>query len=75
MNFNMFSDLALTLSVEVEENRIPELYNALSSTLRVSDFDAENIRTESTKEWLLFMNISFGGGEGKLKGEVPAIPG
>ena len=75
MNFNIFSDLALSLSVEIEENRILDLHRTLSGILGISDFDTESVQKESTKEWLVFINISFGGGKGELRTEKPAVPG
>lgn len=75
INFNMFSDLALSLNIEIEENRILELYKALTHILNVSDFDTKNINFESRKEWLIFMNISFSIGKGELKKEIPSVPG
>jgi hypothetical protein len=71
MNFNMFSDLALTLSVEIEENKIQTLHRALSRVVNVSKLEVHNINLESKKEWLIFMNISFGKGKGELKQEIP----
>ncbi len=71
MNFNMFSDIALTLSVEIEENKIQTLHKALSRVANISILDVHNINLDSKKEWLIFMNISFGKGKGKLKQEIP----
>jgi hypothetical protein len=67
MNFSMFSDLALSLSIEIEENKIQALHKALSHILKVSDFSEGNINVNSRKEWLIFMNISFSSGKGELK--------
>ena len=75
MNFNMFSDLALSLSVEIEENKIARLHEELSSVLKISDFNLEDINPKSSKEMVIFMNISFGSGKGKLKSEIPSVPG
>ncbi|MDN5201971.1 hypothetical protein QQ008_11370 [Fulvivirgaceae bacterium BMA10] len=74
MNFNMFSDLALSLSIEIEENKIPALHSTLSEILKVSGLK-ENVNPDSTKDWLIFINISFSSGKGELKREVPAVPG
>ncbi len=74
-NFHMFSDLALSLSIEITENSIHELHKALRKVLTVSEFNPEDIRSTSKKEWLIFVNISFGGGTGDLTKEVPAVPG
>ena len=75
VNFNMFSDLALSLSVEIEENKIQKLHRALSQIINVSELKLDNINLESKKDWLIFMNISFGRGKGELKQETPEIPG
>lgn len=75
VNFSMFSDLALSLSIEIEENRIFGLYKTLSSILKISGFDIKNINSESAKERLIFLNISFSSGRGELKNEIPDVPG
>lgn len=75
VNFNMFSDLALSLSIEIDENKITGLYGSLNDVLNVSGFEPENINQESKKERLIFMNISFGQGSGDLKLDIPAVPG
>ncbi len=75
VNVNMFSDLALSLTIEVEENQIIPLHQQLSTILTVSDVSDGNINPNSKEEWLLFVNISFGKGKGDLMIEVPAVPG
>ena len=74
MNFNMFSDLAITFSIEIPENRIIELHNALKSILKISDIESKHAIAQSKKEWLIFMNISFSKGTGELKIEKPEVP-
>ena len=59
VNFNLFSDLALTLSIEIEEANIVLLHNALSQIVDKSDIDIQDINSEYKKEWIIFMNISF----------------
>lgn len=75
INFNMFSDLALSLSIEIEENSISKLHQALAKILTISEFEPKSIRFASKKECLIFFNISFGSGKGKLKHKVPSVPG
>lgn len=75
VNFNMYSDLALSLTIEVEEDQIIPLHQQLRTILTVSDLSDGNIKPNSKEEWLLFVNISFGQGKGELKNEVPAVPG
>ncbi len=75
MNFNLFSDLALSLSIEIEENRINDLFTSLNNFLKLSEINAEIINPKSKKEWLIFLNISFSQGTGKLQIEIPSVPG
>ena len=74
-NFNMYSDLAMSLSIEIEEKRIQALHLALSERLTISPRELSGIDERSDKDWLIFMNISFGSGTGKLKREIPSVPG
>ena len=75
MNSNMFSDLALALSIEIEENRINALYEELLSVLTISSEAPKNMNLNSKKEWLIFINISFGQGKGDHKIDIPNVPG
>lgn len=75
INFNMFSDLALSLSIEIEENKIHILHKALSLFVNISELETHDLNLESTKEWMIFLNISFSRGKGELKQEIPEVPG
>ena len=75
INFNMFSDLALNLSIEIEARDLIKLHSALSKILRISELDSSEIRMESKKEYYLFLNISFTKGKGNLKNLIPEVPG
>lgn len=71
----MFSDLALSLSIEIEEREIEGLHKALSTISNLSEFDVNSIRAESEKDWTIFLNISFSDGTGNLAQEVPDVLG
>lgn len=75
VNFNMFSDLEISLSIEIEEYRIADLYTSFSKNLNISECDLKIINLNSKKDWMIFMSISFSVGKGKLSVEKPAIPG
>jgi hypothetical protein len=75
LNFNMFSDYAISLSIEIEEGGIQDLHKTLSQILKVSELDPENINTDSRKDWLILMNITFSGGKGEIKSKIPSVPG
>lgn len=67
VNFNMFSDLAMSLSIEIEANKINNLHQDLKKTLQISGLNFNEKWQNSKKEWLIFMNISFTKGKGNLK--------
>jgi len=75
VNSYLFSDLALTLSLEIEESHIKKLHKLLSQLLDTTCATPIKIDTASKKEWLIAMNISFAKGSGELKQEIPAVPG
>lgn len=74
INFNMYSDLSLVLNIEIPEDRILDLHNGLNSFLTISDITSADIQN-TKKDWLIFLNISFGRGMGDLKSEIPDVPG
>ena len=75
INFNMFSDLALSLTVEIEENKISNLHRELASILQISESKPEHLNINSKSDWWILMNVSFGKGQGNLKIEIPNVPG
>jgi len=75
INFNMFSELALSLSIEIKESGIQALHKALGVVANISDYNDEVANSESTKDWLILLNITFGQGQGDLKTIVPDVPG
>jgi len=73
INFNMFSDLALSLSIEIPENKVDGLHQALTNFLKLSGQDYTDLNSPS--ECLIFLNVSFGAGRGELKIKIPEVPG
>ncbi|WP_040280309.1 hypothetical protein [Psychroserpens damuponensis] len=67
VNFNMFSDLAMSLSIEIEANQINNLHQGLKKTLQISSLNFDEEWQNSKKEWLIFINISFTKGKGNMK--------
>ena len=72
-DFKPFSDLALTLVVEIDSSKIIALYEALKSNMGIDGFDPAEMTSQ--KETTIFLNITFTKGTGDLKIEVPAVPG
>ena len=75
VNFNLFSDLALSLTVEIEEQNISNLYSELETIISISESKPGNIDDHSKKDWWILMNVSFSKGKGNLKVEIPDVPG
>ena len=75
INFTLFSDLALSLNIEIEENKISDLHSELSKFIKISESLPDNLNLNSSKEWWILMNISFSKGKGDLKVEIPNVPG
>lgn len=75
MNFTMFSDLALSLSIEIAEDGIIKLHNSLCEIITVSSIDTKISIGNSKKDWFVFINVSFSKGVGDLKFKTPDVPG
>ena len=74
-HFQLYSDLALVLTLEIEEQYITALHEAFERMAVISEINSELFRHEASKEWIIMLNLSFGQGKGELKVEVPAVPG
>lgn len=72
-DFKLFSDISLMIKIELEELNIDELYIALKSYIRLNDF--EKLNSTSSRERIIFLNITFKKGTGNLAIENPAVPG
>lgn len=75
INFNLFSDLALSLTIEIEENNILNLYKELVRTFKISEPEPENLNSNSKRDCWVLMNMSFSKGKGNLKVGIPDVPG
>ena len=73
INFNMFSDLSISISIELAEKQIQKLHSAFSSIMSISDFEKEELSLNSSKECIIFLNISFSSGNEELKREIPVV--
>ena len=72
LNFQKFSDLVLSLLVEIESSRIGSLYNSLKNILILEG--SHNTSPGPSDGFILFINITFSKGTGDLEIEVPNIP-
>jgi len=69
----LFSDIAVNITIEIEERNINALFNALKDNIGISEF--EYLSSISAKERTIYLNVSFAQGSGNLTIETPAVPG
>ncbi len=72
-DFKQYSDLFMMLKIEIEEHKIDQLYEVLQNIIQLDK--AEKLNSSSTKERVVFLNVSFTKGTGNLRIEVPSVPG
>src|SRR5215203_5727547 len=73
VDVHIFSDISLSMTIEIEEFKIDKLYDELTQIMGVQKFD--HLNSISKKERKIYFNITFAKGTGNLKIEVPSVPG
>lgn len=73
VDFHLFSDISLSMTIEIEEFKIDKLYDELTKIIGIQK--PEYLNSISKKERTVYLNITFGKGTGNLKIEVPSVPG
>lgn len=73
VDIKLFSDISLSMMIEIEESKIDKLYDELILTMRIDKFGYLN--SVAKKERTVYLNITFNKGTGNLKIEVPSVPG
>ncbi|MEG1556296.1 MAG: hypothetical protein RR356_06180 [Bacteroidales bacterium] len=71
IDFKKFSDMALTLLIEVDGDKTEALYIELKQYLNMDDYNLFPTQQEIS----IFFNITFWKGKGDLVIETPAVPG
>lgn len=71
LNFQRFSDIAMSFLLEVEEWRLKEMRNDLKAILTLDTGVTQFI--ESKADCIVFLNITFAKGTGDLQIENPNI--
>jgi hypothetical protein len=72
LNFQRFSDIAMSFLLEVEECKLKMLQVDLQSILSLDI--GETLFKETNSDCLVFLNITFAKGTGDLQIEIPNIP-
>lgn len=73
VDMRLFSDISLALTIEIQESKIDNLYQALANLIAIDKSDLVN--SISTRERTIYLNISFSKATGDLKQEVSSVPG
>lgn len=73
LDFKMFSDISLSMIIEIEESNVDLLFSDLKKIMKMNDFVSLN--TNSHEECTILFNVTFSRGTGKLRIETPAVPG
>jgi len=73
VDFKLFSDISLSIKIEIEELNINKLYDELSHNIGMDKF--EYLNSIAKKERAVYLNVTFNKGTGNLKIEVPSVPG
>ncbi len=73
VDFHLFSDISISMTIEIDEFKIDKLYDELTKIIGVQQF--EYLNSTSKAERKVYLNISFAKGTGNLKIEVPSVPG
>ncbi len=73
VDFMLFSDISLSLKIEIEEFKIDKLYDELSHNMGIGKF--EYLNSIAKRERTVYLNITFSKGTGNLKIEIPSVPG
>jgi len=73
IDFKFFSDVSLTVVIEIEARNIDKLYMELVEHIGMDKF--KYLNSNSKKERTVYLNITFTKGTGNLIIEVPPVPG
>ena len=73
VDFKFFSDLSITMVIEIKELIVDKLYDELRDNIDIDKF--KYLNSTFQKERIIFFNITFNKGTGNLKIEVPSVPG
>ena len=73
LDFHRFSDIALELTIEIDNSKAEALFKALNAIMTVTG-DVPTA-SEANKESLIYINMRFAKGTGDLSIPVPEVPG
>jgi len=72
-DFKQFSDIYISVKIEIEECKILELFKNLEHIIDIDKIEQQF--SISNRERVIFLNITFTHATGDLRIETPAVPG
>jgi|WetSurMetagenome_2_1015567.scaffolds.fasta_scaffold378043_2 hypothetical protein len=73
VSYHMYSDMEISISIEIEERNIGSLYGNLKQYLDMSD--NQEIESPAKTERLILFSITFANSTGDMSIESPHVPG
>ena len=73
IDYKRFSDVSISMCIEIEKRKIYSLHQKLKEFMRVEDID--EVESNSKVECLVLLNVTFTKSTGDMKIDAPAIPG
>lgn len=68
-----FSDLAMSMHIEMEERQVKAWYAALAGIIDLSALPEDP--SESSEECIILLHVAFARGTGNLEVDIPEVPG
>ena len=75
LNFNFYSDLAISFTIEIEEQHLMKLYRGLSQVINVNNSFPSHLDSDSNKDYWVLLSVSFTKGTGDYRIDIPEVPG
>jgi hypothetical protein len=73
LHHEMFSDLGMSLTIQVVEEHLPALHAELEDLGEIHPPEARYAASSRGAEWTIFMNVSFASGTGDMEHDIPAV--
>lgn len=75
INFQFFSDIAISFTIEILGSGIIGLYEELKQEMSVNEFVMGDPSTNLSKDCWVLLHVSFVKGTGDKRFEIPVVPG
>jgi hypothetical protein len=73
IDYRFFSDISISMIIDIEERNIKSLYEDLIKLIKISDH--HELTSDSKTECEILFSITFTEGTGNMTFEVPSVPG